>query len=93
MGTILRQNFEFLKFSIVLSKLKGKNSITHAKNSRFRQIHLVYLAKRGRIKKPDATTNCKVRFKDSLGKLKNTVISPQEINFDDHPARVRVNIK
>ena len=31
---------------------RGKNPITQAKNSRFQQIHLVYLPKIGRIKKP-----------------------------------------
>ena len=46
------KNIEFLKFSNIPSKPKGKNSMTQAKNSRFRQIHLVYLPKVGRIKKP-----------------------------------------
>ena len=38
-------------------KILKRNSITQAKNSRFRQIHLVYLPKIGRKKKPEVISN------------------------------------
>ena len=43
---------EKLRNSSEKLKTQAKNSKTQAKNSRFRQIHLVYLPKIGRIKKP-----------------------------------------
>ena len=46
----------FWIFQTFLQNSWGKNSITQTKNSRFRQIHLVYLPKIGRIKKPGVTS-------------------------------------